>query len=57
MNQFHAPDDEKRSIIVIPKGRLTCDHDQAMGFLDDMPLSEYIAAPKSNMDKFQLDMF
>lgn len=37
MKQFHAPDDEKRSIVVIPKEHrndwLICNHDQARDFL------------------------
>lgn len=57
MKQFHAPDDEKRSIVVIPKGRrndwLTCSHDQAKDFLVEMPVDEYTAAPKSDMHKFR----
>lgn len=57
MNQFHAPDDEKRSIVVIPKGYrqawLNTTHDQAKDFLTEMPLGEYTAAPKSEMMKFR----
>lgn len=51
MNQFHTPDDEKRSIVVIPKGTcndwLCCNHDQAKDFLVKIPIDEYTAAPKS----------
>lgn len=57
MKQFHAPDDEKRSIVVIPKVRrnnwLTCNHDQAKDFLIEFPLDEYTAAPKNEMNKFR----
>lgn len=53
MRQFHAPDDEKRSIVVIPKGHrkdwLTCNHVQARVFLVDMPPDEYTAAPKEQI--------
>lgn len=55
MKQFHAPDDEKRSIVVIPKGRrkdwLTCGHDQAREFLIDLPPDEYTAAPKGQKNR------
>lgn len=37
MNQFHKPEDEKRTPVVIPKERfmdwLAADHEQAMGML------------------------
>jgi len=50
MKQFHAPNDEKRSIVVIPKGRhndwLNCNHDQAKDFLVEMPIDEYTSEPK-----------
>lgn len=57
MNQFHAPEDEKRSIIVIPQERrndwLNCSHDQAQDFFFEMPVDEFTAAPKSEMHKFR----
>lgn len=53
MNQFHAPDDEKRSIIVIPRDRrndwLNCSHEEARDFFFEMPVDEYTAAPKNHI--------
>jgi putative SOS response-associated peptidase YedK len=57
MNQFHAPEDEKRSIIVIPQDRrndwLNCNHEQARDFFFEMPVDEFTAAPKADMHKFR----
>lgn len=51
MKQFHGPDDEKRSIIVIPEESrqdwLHCNHEQASEFFFEMK-DEFIAQPKSN---------
>ena len=57
MNQFHSPEDEKRSIIVIPKQLrkdwLQCNHEDAPEFFLDMPLGEFDAMPKSSMKDFR----
>ena len=49
MKQFHNPNDEKRSIIVIPEESrqdwLHCDHDEASEFLFEMR-DEFIAKPR-----------
>ncbi|OAL84558.1 SOS response-associated peptidase [Acinetobacter sp. SFD] len=49
MKQFHKPNDEKRSIIVIPEELrhdwLNCDHEQAHNFFFEMK-DEFIARPK-----------
>lgn len=59
MNQFHAPEDEKRSIVVIPEGRrvdwLNCNHKQASEFILEFSPDEFTAAPKSDMHKFRPD--
>lgn len=45
MNQFHKPEDEKRSIIVIPpefrKDWLNCKHEDANRFFIEMPLTGF----------------
>jgi len=55
MKQFHKPDDEKRSIIVIPEDLrndwLNCKHDEASDFFLDMPLNEFTSLPKVEMNK------
>jgi putative SOS response-associated peptidase YedK len=55
MNQFHRPDDEKRTPVVIPKGLfmdwLSADHEQAMGMLSArfMPgLTSEVAQPSTS---------
>ncbi|MDM1021566.1 SOS response-associated peptidase family protein [Acinetobacter sp. VNK23] len=57
MNEFHAPEDEKRSIIVIPpslrNGWLSCTHEDASDYFVEMPVDEFTAAPKSEMSKFR----
>ncbi|MFW1952085.1 SOS response-associated peptidase family protein [Acinetobacter beijerinckii] len=57
MKQFHAPNDEKRSIIVIPEQYrmdwLKCNYQDAPDFFFDMESDEYTAAPKSEMNKFR----
>jgi len=49
MKQFHNPNDEKRSIIVIPEesrqDRLHCDHEEANEFFFEMR-DEFIAKPR-----------
>lgn len=49
MKQFHNPNDEKRSIIVIPKESrqdwLHCDHEEASEFFFEMR-DEFIAKPR-----------
>ena len=51
MKQFHGPDDEKRSIIVIPEESrqdwLHCNHEHASDFFFEMK-DEFIAQPKNN---------
>ncbi|ENW86262.1 hypothetical protein F906_01316 [Acinetobacter pseudolwoffii] len=51
MKQFHHPDDEKRSIIVIPKESrhdwLCCDHEQAHEFFFEMR-DEFRAKPRDH---------
>ena len=51
MKQFHGPDDEKRSIIVIPEESrqdwLHCNHEQVSEFFFEMK-DEFIAEPKNN---------
>ncbi len=55
MKQFHKPDDEKRSIIVIPdhlrNDWLNCKHTDAPDFFLDMPLNEFTSLPKAEMNK------
>lgn len=57
LNQFHAPEDEKRSVVVIPPSRrnawLHATHDEAPDFLVEMPIDEYTAAPNNEMNKFR----
>ena len=57
MNQFHSPEDEKRSIIVITKQLrkdwLQCNHEDTPAFFLDMPLGEFNAMPKSSMKDFR----
>lgn len=47
MNQFHKPEDEKRSIIVIPEEYrndwLNCKKDDADQFFFEMPIGEFTA--------------
>ena len=49
MRQFHAPEDEKRSIIVIPPSQraawLNCNYQEAPQFFSDLP-DEYVSFPK-----------
>ena len=57
MKQFHAPNDEKRSIIVIPRERrndwLTCSHEQAPDFFVEMPIDKFTVAPKKEIDHYR----
>lgn len=57
MKQFHAPTDEKRSVIIIPpdlrESWLNCDHEDAKEFFFDMPIDEFDAMPKSDMKNFR----
>lgn len=57
MQQFHPPEDEKRSVVVIPQDRrsnwLTCDNEEATQFLHEFSLDDYTAAPKFDMHKFR----
>ncbi|EPP8578434.1 SOS response-associated peptidase, partial [Acinetobacter baumannii] len=57
MNQFHAPTDEKRSIIVIPpklrNDWLHCKHEEANDFFLDMPADEFTAQPRSELKNFR----
>lgn len=54
MSQFHKPEDEKRSIIVISEQYrndwLNCSHDKARDFFFEMQ-DEYIALPKDQISK------
>jgi putative SOS response-associated peptidase YedK len=49
MNQFHKPEDEKRTPVVIPKEHfidwLSADHEQAMGMLSSNLTNRFIAKP------------
>ena len=49
MKQFHKPDDEKRSVVVIPEDKrmdwLNCNTNEANQFFLEMK-NEYVAAPK-----------
>jgi len=53
MKQFHKPDDEKRSVIVIPNHLrndwLNCRHFEAKDFFLDMPSNEFTSMPKAEM--------
>ena len=57
MNQFHAPEDEKRSIIVIPPEHrnewLFSTPETAPNLFFEMPIDEFTAAPKTEMHKFR----
>lgn len=57
MQQFHAPDDEKRSIVVIPQDQrsswLRGDHTAAERFLHEFSPDEFTACPKADMHKFR----
>lgn len=50
MNQFHAPTDEKRSIIVIPEDSrldwLNCSYKEAPHFFQGFPSDEFYSFPK-----------
>lgn len=52
MSQFHKPEDEKRSIIVIPEQHrndwMNCKYDEARDFFFEMA-DEYIAIPKQDL--------
>ncbi|MCU4337999.1 SOS response-associated peptidase [Acinetobacter dispersus] len=57
MQQFHASEDEKRSVVVIPRDRrnnwLRCDNEEATQFLHEFSPDDYTAAPKFDMHKFR----
>lgn len=57
MKQFHKPEDEKRSVIIIPpdlrESWLNCNHQDAKEFFFDMPIDEFDAMPKSDMKNFR----
>ncbi|MDA0697377.1 MAG: SOS response-associated peptidase family protein [Proteobacteria bacterium] len=57
MNQFHAPEDEKRSVVVIPQDHwsswLRGDHTVADRFLHEFSPDEFTACPKAEMHKFR----
>ncbi|MEN8942639.1 SOS response-associated peptidase [Acinetobacter baumannii] len=57
MSQFHAPTDEKRSIIVIPDSLrndwLNCKNTEAREFFLDMEPDEYLAQPKEELKKIR----
>ncbi|OOT56380.1 DUF159 family protein [Acinetobacter pittii] len=56
MKQFHKPDDEKRSVIVIPDDLrndwLNCTHSEAKDFFLDMPANEFASMPKAEMKNY-----
>ncbi len=56
MKQFHKPDDEKRSVIVIPDNLrndwLNCTHSEAKDFFLDMPANEFASMPKAEMKNY-----
>lgn len=58
MNQFHKPEDEKRSIIVIPEKYrndwLNCKKEDADQFFFEMPIGEFIADYFLNPKKLQI---
>lgn len=62
MKQFHAPHDEKRSIIVIPEEYredwMNTNFEEAHEFFFDMP-NEFIAFPKNRLSEnnSQRDLF
>lgn len=62
MSQFHRPEDEKRSIVVIPESQrmdwLKCHYTEAMNFLNPMS-DEFTASPKPRLskNKSQTDLF
>lgn len=57
MKQFHKPEDEKRSVIIIPpdlrESWLNCNHQDAKEFFFDMSIDEFDAMPKSDMKNFR----
>jgi len=56
MKQFHKPDDEKRSVIVISDNLrndwLNCTHSEAKDFFLDMPANEFASMPKAEMKNY-----
>lgn len=56
MNQFHAPEHEKRSVVIISEGHrldwLNADHSQATELILEFSPDEFTAAPKSKIDHF-----
>ena len=57
MKQFHKPEDEKRSVIIIPpdlrESWLNCNYQDAKEFFFDMPIDEFDEMPKSDMKNFR----
>lgn len=57
MNQFHAPDEEKRSVVVISQDRrnswLSCEYQDVAEFMHEFSANDFTAAPKSDMHKFR----
>ena len=60
MKQFHAPDDEKRSIIVIPEEYrndwLNVDREHAHEYFFEMR-NEFVTFPQKSPDKSQDSLF
>ena len=55
MGRFHAPSDEKRSLVIVPPERreawLEATPEEAKGFLVPMPAGEFIASPSPRATK------
>ena len=60
MKEFHAPEDEKRSIIVIPEEHredwLNCSFEEAHEFFFEMT-DEFVSFPKMKKAPKQNDLF
>ncbi|WP_343578353.1 SOS response-associated peptidase family protein [Acinetobacter sp.] len=56
MNQFHSPEHEKRSVVIISEGHrldwLNADHTQATELILEFSPDEFTAAPKAKIDNF-----
>jgi len=64
MKQFHRPNDEKRSLVIVPSERrldwLHADHRTARSLIQELPIDEFYAeaAPRiSETKKHNLDLF
>lgn len=56
MKQFHSPEHEKRSVVIIPEGHrldwLNTQHAQAVELIREFSADEFTAAPKHQIDNF-----